>query len=155
MIGLDLSTSLKSAAEWIIITWYQVLSLILDSIWIILVFYCKFCAFKIILFYTAYFWFFYPEINKLNIYNNIVNIPSFQNVLNDLFNSTGFYLKSKVVEGSHKGKICFLIFGYFFSKYAFLACDIFCLFSVYPINSIFQWYYVFIRFAILVKHFSS
>ena len=30
------------------------------------------------------------------------------------------HLKSKVIEGSHKGKICFLIFGYFFSKCTFL-----------------------------------
>ena len=47
---------------------------------------------------------FYPEINKPNIHNNIIDISSFQNGLNDLFSSTGFYLKSKVMEGSHKEK---------------------------------------------------
>ena len=55
VIGLDLSTSPKLAVKWIILKWYYVVDLILDSIWIILVFYCKFCAFKIILFYNAYF----------------------------------------------------------------------------------------------------
>ena len=55
VIGLDLSTSPKLAVKWIILKWYYVVDLILDSIWIILVFYCKFCAFKIILFYIAYF----------------------------------------------------------------------------------------------------
>ena len=43
--------------------------------------------------------------NKLNIHNNIISgISSFQNGLNDLFSSTGFYFKSKVIEVSHKGK---------------------------------------------------
>ena len=40
---------------------------------------------------------FYPEINKPNIHNNIIDISSFQNGLKDLFSSTGLYLKSKVV----------------------------------------------------------
>ena len=38
---------------------------------------------------------FYPEINKPNIHNNIIDISSFQNGLNDLFSSTGFYLRGK------------------------------------------------------------
>ena len=46
---------------------------------------------------------FYPEINKPNIHNNIIDISSFQNGLNDPFSSTGFYFKSKVIEGSYKG----------------------------------------------------
>ena len=45
--------------------------------------------------------------NKPNIYNNIISISSFQNGLNDLINSTGFYFKMEVMEGSHKGKITF------------------------------------------------
>ena len=57
LTGLGLSTSAKLAVKWIILKWYYVVDLILDSIWIILVFYCKFCAFKIILFYIAYFYF--------------------------------------------------------------------------------------------------
>ena len=42
--------------------------------------------------------------NKPNIHNNVIGgISSFQNEFNDLFSATGFYLKSKVIEGSHKG----------------------------------------------------
>ena len=60
--------------------------------------------------------------NKPNIYNNIISISSFQNGLNDLINSTGFYFKIKVMEGSHKEKNnVFLIFGPFFSKCIFLV----------------------------------
>ena len=55
VIGLDLSTSAKLAVKWRILKWYYVVDLILDSIWITLVFYYKFCAFKIILFYIAFF----------------------------------------------------------------------------------------------------
>ena len=53
----------------------------MDSVWIILVFYCKFCAFEIILLTLHIFNFFYPEINKQNIHNNI---SSFRNGLNEL-----------------------------------------------------------------------
>ena len=84
LTGFGLSTSAKLAVKWIILKWYYVVDLILDSIWIILVFYCKFCAFKIILFYR--------EMNKPNIHNSIIDISSFQNRLNNLFSSTGFYL---------------------------------------------------------------
>ena len=42
MIGLDLSVSLKLAVKRIILKWCHVVDLILDSVWIILVFYCKF-----------------------------------------------------------------------------------------------------------------
>ena len=47
--------------------------------------------------------------NKPNIHNNI-DISSFQNGLNNLFSSTGVYLKSKVRECIHKGKNMFLNF---------------------------------------------
>ena len=40
--------------------------------------------------------------NKPNKQNNI-GISNFQTGLNDLFKSTGFYFKSKVIEGSHEG----------------------------------------------------
>ena len=53
---------------------------------------------------------FYQEINKPNIHNNIIDISSFHNGLNDLSSSTGFYLKSKLIEGSHKGKNVFFNF---------------------------------------------
>ena len=36
--------------------------------------------------------------------NNIIGISSFQNWLNDIFSSTGFYFKSKVIEDSHEEK---------------------------------------------------
>ena len=54
------------------------------------------------------------------MHNNGIAILSFKNGLTNLFSSTGFYFKSKIVEGSHKGKICFLIFGNFFLKCALL-----------------------------------
>ena len=64
--------------------------------------------------------FLYPEINKANIHNNIIDISSFQNGLNDLYSSTGFYLKSKVIEGSHKGKKMFFnILALLFKIYIF------------------------------------
>ena len=70
-------------------------------------FYCKYCAFRIILFTLHVFKFFYPRINKPNMHNNITGISSFQNGFNDLFSSTGFYFKSQVIEGSHEGKKMF------------------------------------------------
>ena len=89
--------------------------LILDSFWIILVLYNKFCGLlellklelelKLeLLFFTLHFFIF-----------------SFQNGLNDPFSSTSFYFKSKVIEGSYKGEICSLLLGHLFSKYAFLG----------------------------------
>ena len=63
--------------------------------------------------------FFYSKINKPNIPNNILDMSIFENGLINLFRSTDFYLKSKVIKGSHKGKIYFLIFGHFFSKCTF------------------------------------
>ena len=74
-----------------------------------------------LLFSTLYsFNFLYPEINKANIHNNIIDISSFQNGLNDLYSSTGFYLKSKVIEGSHKGKKMFFnILALLFKIYIF------------------------------------
>ena len=42
--------------------------------------------------------------NKSNKHhNNIIDISSFENGLNNIFSSTGFYLKSKVIEGNHDG----------------------------------------------------
>ena len=110
----------------------------LNSIWII-AFSCKFPAFKIVLFYILYifdfftyllhiFDFLYLKINKPNIHNNIIDISSFQNGLNILFSSTGFYFKSKVLEGSHKGKKLFFNFWallvkmYIFAVLVFFSC---------------------------------
>ena len=39
-----------------------------------------------------------------HIHNNIIDISSFQSGLNNLLSSTGFYFKSKVIQGSHNGK---------------------------------------------------
>ena len=68
--------------------------------------------------------------NKPNIRNNIIDISSFQNELNGLFSSTGFYLKSKVIEGSHKGKNMFFNFWallkmYIFEVVTFFSCLVF------------------------------
>ena len=93
-IGLDLHTKEKLAVVWIIPKCYYLVDLILNSIWIVLVFYYKFYAFRTIIFDIAIFltsW-----INKLNIHNTIIGISSFQNGLNNLFSSAGFYFKSKV-----------------------------------------------------------
>ena len=58
--------------------------------------------------------------NKINIHNNIGNISSFQNGLNDIFSSAGFCFNSKVIEGSHKGKKTgFSILGTFFKNVHF------------------------------------
>ena len=46
------------------------------------------------------------KINKPDIHNNIIDISSFQNGLNNLFLSNGLYLKSNVL-GSHKGENMF------------------------------------------------
>ena len=48
MVGLDLSTSANSVVIWLIVQCYYVVDLILDSVWIILTLYVKFCAFRII-----------------------------------------------------------------------------------------------------------
>ena len=53
------------------------------------------------------------------------------------FYSTGFYFKSKVIEGSHKGKNVFFNFWALLLKiYHLCVCDIFFSSSGYPINSI-------------------
>ena len=49
----------------------------------------------------------------------------------------------------------FFIFGHFFPKSTFLRLWHFFSPSGFPINSVFQWQYVFIIFMFLMKHFSS
>ena len=75
--------------------------------------------------------------NKPNKHNNVIGISSLQNWLYNLFNSTGFHFKSKVIEGSYKGKnmIFFNIWAILPKMYYFCVCDIFFLHSGYPINS--------------------
>ena len=107
-------------------------------------------------FFTLHvFQFFYLRINKLNVHNNTISISSFQTGLKDLFRSTSFYFKSKVIEGSNKRKnIYFFIFGYFFSKCTFgKLC---CFFRLVDIQStqFVQWQYAFITFTFSMKHFS-
>ena len=100
--------------------------------------------------------FFYPKINKPSIHNNIINISSFQNGLNNLFSPTGFSLKSKVIEGNHKGKNMFFNFWALLLKMCiFAVVAFFFLPSGYTMKSTFQWQYIFIRFMFLMKHFSS
>ena len=88
----------------------------------------------------------YLRVNKPNIHNSI-GISSFQTGLNDVFSSTSFYFKSKVIEGNHKGKNMFLNFCSLLKMYVFEVVIFFSLPSGYSINSIFQWQYVFIRFT--------
>ena len=80
---------------------------------------------------------FFPKINKPNKHNNVIGISSLQNWLYNLFNSTGFHFKSKVIEGSYKGKnmIFFNIWAILLKMYYFCVCDIFFSHSGYPINS--------------------
>ena len=109
---------------------------------------------KLFFFILYIFSFFCPEINKPNIHNNINDILSFQNGLNVLLSSTGFYLKSKVVEGSHRGENLFSNFWTLLLKiYIFEIVTFFFLPNGYPINSILQWQYIFTRFVLFMKHF--
>ena len=129
MTHLGLGTSAKLTVIWIILQCYYIVDLILDSISIFLTFYCKFCAFRIILFYIAYiFNFFYLRINNPNIHNNIIGISSFQTGYNERFSSASFYFKSKMKEASHKGKNMLFNFWalflkmYIFEVVAFFSC---------------------------------
>ena len=64
--------------------------------------------------------------NKPNIHNNIiVSILTFQKGLNNFFRSTGFYFKSKNIEGEKAMlfNFCALFFKIFvFEVVAFLSC---------------------------------
>ena len=106
MIGLEISTSAKLTVISIILKCYYVLDLIFESI--SLVFYCKFCAFRIILFTLHVLNIFYQGMNKPNIHNNIIaGISSFKVGLTT-FLAQLVSISSKVIEGSHKEKIiCF------------------------------------------------
>ena len=75
------------------------------------------------------------KINKPDIHNNIIDISSFQNGLNNLFLSNGLYLKSNVL-GSHKGKNMFFQFlGTSSQNVHFCGCDIFsCLGIINELN---------------------
>ena len=75
----------------------------------------------------SFFSFFIPiinPINKPNIHNKITGISSFENGLNDVLSSTGFYFKSKVQQGSHKDKKMLLILGTSKNVH-FWGCDFF------------------------------
>ena len=61
MIGFDLSKSAKWPLICIRPKCYYVEDLLLDSVGVIAVFYCKFCAFRIIFFYEAFFKVFLSE----------------------------------------------------------------------------------------------
>ena len=81
-----------------------------------------------LLFFTLDIFSFFLSENKPNMCNNIIDISSFQNGLIDLFSSTGFYFKSKVIESSHKGKNMFfnlctlLLKTYIFEVVTFFSC---------------------------------
>ena len=95
--------------------------------------------FAFIFLHCIFFKFFYRSINKPNIHDNTIGILRFQNKLNDLFSSTGFYVKSKVREGSDNGKNMFFNFGALLLKMCcFEVVAFFFSPSGYPIKSIFQ-----------------
>ena len=98
--------------------------------------------------------FFSPTMNKPNTHNKIIGISSFQNRLKERFSSIGFYFESKVIEGSQKTKKSFFILQHFYQNLCFWGCVIFFSLSGYAVNSIFQWQHIFIRYTILMKHFS-
>ena len=139
VIVLDLNTSAKLLAVWIILKWYHVVDLILDSIWISLVFYCKFYAFKLFLFTLHIVVFFYAKINKANI---TIILLTFQvskmdltTFLGQLVSMLRVKLKKVIIRGKYVFKFrsnssqnsqTFLRLWHFFSP------------SGYPFNSIFQ-----------------
>ena len=43
------------------------------------------------------------------MHDNVIGIASYQKGLYNLFTSTGLYFKSKVIEGSNKGKYVFFV----------------------------------------------
>ena len=135
MIGLDQSTSAKLAVQWIIINCYYVVDLIQFELLFFIVNFLRLklsflniLHFLLFTYFLHIFDFFYLKINKPNIHNNIIDTSSFQNGLNILFSSTGFYFKSKVLEGSHKGKKLFFNFWallvkmYIFAVLVFFSC---------------------------------
>ena len=93
--------------------------LVLDSIWSILVFCCKFSTLEF--FFTMHVFekkIIQEWINQT--YNSNEN-SSFRNGLNHSFSSTGFYFKSEIIEGNHEVKNnMFFNFRAFFSKCTFL-----------------------------------
>ena len=154
---MDLNTSAKLLVIWTILKWYYIADLILHSIWIILVFYCKFYTFKIILFYIAYIYFFIQKYINITITSLTFQVSKMDltTFLAQLVKLVFSYLKSKVIEGNHRGKKFFYFGTLLKISQTFLRLWHFFLPSGYPINSIFQWQYIFIRFLFLMKHFSS
>ena len=81
---MQLSGSTKLTVIWIILECYYVVSLILRLIRLILVFHCKFCTFRFILFYIISFFNSYPRLIKPDmeggrgvIYSYMVRIIAF------------------------------------------------------------------------------
>ena len=93
---LQTMTSAKSAVIWIILKCYFVVNLL---------------SFTKLFFLRGIFsnFFNYMKTNKPNIHNKIIDIASLKNELNNLFLSTGLYLKSNVLV-SHKGENMFFNF---------------------------------------------
>ena len=89
---------------------YYVADLILDSIQIILAFNVNFVHLGF--FFTLHILkCFCHRMNKPIIHINIIgSISSFQNGPDNLFSSSGFYFKSKIIKDSHKEKVMFLNF---------------------------------------------
>ena len=105
MTGVDLSKTAKLVVIWILLKCYYVVNLILNSVWILLVFIVNFVHLGLFFFALHIFEIFVAENRQTkHIHNNIIDISSFQSGLNNLLSSTGFYFKSNVIQGSHNGK---------------------------------------------------
>ena len=76
-------------------------------------------------FFTFHVFKIYQRMNKPNTQKNIIgSISSFRNLRQ--YSSTGFFFKSKVIEGSHKRKVFFNFWALFLKKNIhFWGCDIF------------------------------
>ena len=156
MVGLDLCATAKLAVIWTMLECFYVVDLILDLICNILAFYCIFCAFRIILFYNCMFLkhFIRKWINQTYTIKSLAAFQVFQLGLTTSLAQLSI-LSANLWKVVIRGEIiCFLIFGHFFSKCTFLRLWHFFSPSGYPVNSIFQWQYLFIRFMFLRKHFS-
>ena len=135
MLGLDLTANVKLAVILIIIP--RILLHYKPNLWSLLFqfFIVNFVHVKLFFFTLYLFWYFHSRMDKPN-----KNISIFQTCEKQSWNI-------KI--------ICFLTFGFFFSKYTFFRLRHFFSSRAYQINSFFQWLYVFIQFIFFMELFPS
>ena len=115
MIDLDLSIRIKLAVIWIILECYNIADLILDWIWIISAFYCKFYAFRMIPFYIACYGVNCPLFIFLKNHGRGLSRLSWKN-------GEGLVHREGPVYG-RGGKLCFPLIMYGFCSFnALLVC---------------------------------